>query len=363
MAENQNHNNPDQEVAPMEEESQANGNSFINTNTQSMDENSESVQSEENAAPQEPQKFTISQVGHLVRLSWLLQHGYIIAKLKANRTIKDKSVRAKMKSLKKYGQLIPATYVTGAEATEQGLELINFFTEKELESEEYEKAIVIIDGQHRLKAHINLLKEKPAEGEEKYNKDYVLMPTLNPEAAISNQLCEINSITTPWDGSDFGHAAITMIDSEELLPALEYVAELTGKGCSLPAASVYATFTDKINKSVLIRAIDGSINDILKEQTNLEYGKKIRTAVEKVFDESFVNGRLLPNWIQSKFNDRPNSKEEFVNSIVAFFATIDRQGAKQIEKLKGSRGGETKETLVNRKLSAMYAEFLNKNAQ
>lgn len=363
MEENSIYNNPDQDVAPKKEESQANGNIINNSNYSEMDENKEGVQSEENAAPQEPQKFTISQVDQLVRLSWLLQHGYIIAKLKANRTIKDKSVRAKMKSLKKYGQLIPATYVTGAEATEQGLELINFFTEKELESEEYEKAIVIIDGQHRLKAHINLLKEKPAEGEEKYNKDYVLMPTLNPEAAISNQLCEINSITTPWDGSDFGHAAITMIDSEEELPALEYVAELTGKGCSLPAASVYATFTDKINKSVLIRAIDGSINDILKEQTNLEYGKKIRTAVEKVFDESFVNGRLLPNWIQSKFNDRPNSKEEFVNSIVAFFATIDRQGAKQIEKLKGSRGGETKETLVNRKLSAMYAEFLNKNAQ
>jgi len=301
------------------------------------------------------QILDISEVEGLVTYSYLLSKGFTIAKLKANRSIKEKSVKDKMKSLKKFGQLIPATFVTGIDAVKQGLEIVDFFTDFDCDPN---KAIVVIDGQHRLVAHYRLLNEKAKEGEVKYNKEFFLMPTLNPEAAISCQLCEVNTITTPWDGTDFGHAAITMIDSNEELPALEYVAELTGEGCSLPAASCYATFSDKINKPCLIKAIDGKIADILKDSENIEYGKKIRSAVKSVFSASFINGRTLPNWIVSKWSNRKADKDSFIESMTKFFESLSRPDADAIEKQKGTRGGETKETLVNRALDAAYNKFV-----
>lgn len=318
-------------------------------------------QSAKAVAPEGVQTLNAKQVIQVVTLNNLLENGYKVAKLKANRSIKEKAVKSKMKSLKKYGQLIPATYVMGDVAVEQGLEIIDFSTNEEIDVNDLNKTIVIIDGQHRLEAHMRLLKVKPLEGEEKYNKEYFLMPTLNPEAAISNQLCEVNTITTPWDGSDFGHAAITMIDSEEELPALEFVAELTGQGCSLPAASCYATFTDKISKSCLVRAIDGKITDVLKDSSNLEYGKKVREAAKDTFSQAFINGRTLPNWIVARYNNREGSKNEFISSVVEFFNSLTRPEVEAIEKLKGTRGGDTKETLINRALNKQFDAFLKSN--
>lgn len=331
---------------------------IINNNMGNIPETGQSVEA---VAPEGVQTLSAQQVIQVVTLSYLLEKDYKIAKLKANRSIKEKAVKSKMKSLKKYGQLIPATYVMGDVAVKQGLEIVDFFTDEGIDPVEYNKAIVIIDGQHRLEAHMRLLKVKPLEGEEKYNRDYFLMPTLNPEAAVTNQLCEVNTITTPWDGRDFGHAAITMIDSEEELPALDYVAELTGQGCSLPAASCYATFTDKISKSCLVRAIDGKVADILKDSSNLEYGKKVRDAAQNVFSASFINGRVLPNWIVSRFNNRENSKKEIIDSIVNFFKCLTRPEIEAIEKIKGTRGGDTKETLINRALNKQFDAFLKNN--
>ena len=55
---------------------------------------------------------------------------------------------------------------------------------------------------------------------------------------------------------------------EEELPTLDFVSDLTCVGYSLDAASKWATFGSKINKTVLVRAINGNIDEVLRKSNN-----------------------------------------------------------------------------------------------
>lgn len=89
----------------------------------------------------------------VVTLSSLVNEGKKIARLSGNRDLNEKIVKAKMKSLEQYGQLIPAIVVDATDAINQGMEVIDFTTGDVIEKEEAVNYLVLLEGNHRYEAH------------------------------------------------------------------------------------------------------------------------------------------------------------------------------------------------------------------
>ena len=50
-------------------------------------------------------------------------------------------------------------------------------------------------------------------------------------------------------------------------------------------------------------------------------------------------------------------KVSVIDNLVDFFSSLSKEKAEQIEKAKGQRGGDTKETIINRLLNKFYEQF------
>ena len=92
----------------------------------------------------------------------------------------------------------------------------------------------------------------------------------------------------------------------------------------------------------------------LKDDKNIERGKKLLESARKSFNEDFLKKRTIPDWIISKANDWEESRAEFVDAMSRFLSSLDRETADDITNSKGKRGGDAKETIINRKLNALW---------
>ena len=129
-------------------------------------------------------------------ISELINNGYKIGRLVNNRELDDKAVKAKMKSLKAKGQLQTAIMLPAQRAKDEQLEVIDFLTEKKIKNEEIQNYLVLPEGNHRYKAHLNLLNENQEnEGKKNYQKYegkfYVMLP-LSDTLSIAEMMAEMN---------------------------------------------------------------------------------------------------------------------------------------------------------------------------
>ncbi len=296
----------------------------------------------------------------ITSLTALESEGKKIAKLVANRQIRRSIQTAKKKSLRKYGQAVPAIIVDAKTVLDQGLGILDFQTCKPIPAEEVDNYVVVLDGAHRLDAHFDLLKENK-DGKCEYTNDFYFMFPLRDNLDIGQLLAEINTCTTPWRGGDYAMGASMMISED--LPVLSFITELAQKGCSLHAASIWAALVDSITKGVIIKAMNGTVDECLKATVNLEYGKKLYYLAAKKFAEKFMNTRTLPDWVLKILNTTPVNiqRSTTVENIAAFFTDLSKEDAEEISNMKGSSGGETKEALVNRKLDELYQAYQNKS--
>ena len=286
----------------------------------------------------------------IISFTALQNEGMKIAKLAANRNIRTKVVAEKMKSLKVHGQEIPAVIVGATSAIEQGYAILDFETNAPVTPEQAAEYVVIVDGAHRFQAHLELLKDSKA----KYAGEFYFIYPLNEDQKVGQLLAEINTCTTPWKGGDYAIGA-SMIVHEDL-PVLNFITELAKKGCSLRAASEWATLTDTITKGVIVKAMNGKIDDSLKFMDNLEYGKRLYVLATEKFGEEFLKTRTLADWVLKTLNATPVStpRSTTIERIIAFFSNLAQDDAAEIVKMKGSRGGETKEALVNKRLDELF---------
>lgn len=289
----------------------------------------------------------------IFNLSELVDGGKKLAKLAANRQIRRAILTAKKKSLRQFGQAVPAIIVDAKAAVEQGFAILDFRTGAPIPTEEIENYVVVVDGVHRLDAHLNLL-EKLKEGQ--YSDDFYFMFPLNEKQNqdIGQLLAEINTCTTPWKGGDYAIGASIMVDED--LPVLSFITELAKKGCSLRAASEMATLTDTITKGVIVKAMNGKIDDSLKFTDNLEYGKRLYYLAAEKFGEEFLKTRIFPDWVLKVLNATPAStpRIDTIEKIVSFISNLSKDDAEEIVKMRGCRGGETKEALVNKRLDELF---------
>ena len=278
----------------------------------------------------------------------LKEMGLKIGRLLGNRNLDSKIIKAKKKSLKETGLLIPAVIVEAEKAIREGHEVVDFETGKRVTEENAKDYVSMVDANHRYKAHLELL-----EKDDCYHKEFYFMYPLQ-DIPVTKMLSEINIATNPWKVSDYSKGTAMVLNEE--LPLLTEINILTSKGYSVESASKWLTFDNKVNKSILVKAMGGTIVDSLKDDKNIERGKKLLESARKSFNEDFLKKRTIPDWIISKLKNDENGKSVFIEKMCSFLSGIDREIADEIEKYTGKRGEDTKESKVNKKLNELWEE-------
>ena len=271
----------------------------------------------------------------VLTLAVLASKGIKIARLSGNRNFDEKVVKAKMKSMKANGMLVPAIIVPAKKVIEAGLEIVDFETGETISEADADKYVVLADANHRYKAHLNLLEaNKDLKDEEKYKGEFYLIYALNEEIAVSRMFSEINICTNPWKGGDFPKGA--KMACKEELPLLDFIVELTEEGYPLPTASKWGTFKAGITKEIMADA----------------------KAVAEHLSKEILKSRTLIDWIIYQYDEADDDqKGATIDNLVKFFSSLNKEKAEQIEKAKGQRGGDTKETIINRLLNNFYEQF------
>lgn len=259
--------------------------------------------------------------------------------------------------MKANGMLVPAIIVDAKKAIEARLDIVDFETGETISKADADKYVVLVDANHRYKAHLNLLEaNKDLKDEEKYKGEFYLIYALNEEIAVSRMFSEINICTNPWKGGDFPKGA--KMACKEELPLLDFIVELTEQGYPLPTASKWGTFKAGITKEIMADAMAGKISDKLRKTNGLERGRRLLKAAVEHLSKEILKSRTLIDWIIYQYDEADDDqKNATIDNLVKFFLSLNKEKAEQIEKAKGQRGGDTKETIINRLLNNFYEQF------
>lgn len=295
----------------------------------------------------------------------LINSGYKIARLANNRVLDEKAIKAKMKSLRDKGQLQTAIVLPAQRAKDEQLKVIDFESDDEVKDEDIQNYLVLIEGNHRYKAHLRLMEENQKnEGKkdfEKYEGKFYVMLPLTDTLSIAEIMAEMNICTKVWKGTDYIRGAI-MSHPENVNEVLRYMAELEKKNFSLPAISIYVTDTEKVNKAMLQKFMNGEVSDTLQDteehQELIDRSKKVLEAAKDF--GSMLGTRSFADWVRSKL--APSMKftgEQVTNRLVGFFNWLSKEQITSICNSKGHRGITTKEGVINSQLNDLYKVYLN----
>ena len=251
----------------------------------------------------------------VIALSTLLERGFKIARLSGNRNFDEKVVKAKMKSMKANGMLVPAIIVDAKKVIEAGLEIVDFETGEIISAADAARYVVLVDANHRYKAHLNLLEaNKELKDEEKYKGEFYLIYALNEEIAVSRMFSEINVCTNPWKGGDFTKGAKMVC--KEPLPVLDFIEKLTDEGYPLPTASKWATFKGDITKKIMADAMAGKISDKLRKTNGLKRGERLLKAASEHLSKEVLKSRTLIDWAIKEYEEADDEqKVSVINSL------------------------------------------------
>ena len=299
-------------------------------------------------------------------ISELINNGYKIGRLVNNRELDEKAVKAKMKSLKAKGQLQTAIMLPAQRAKDEQLEVIDFLTEKKLKNEEIQNYLVLPEGNHRYKAHLNLLNENQEnEGKKNYQKYegkfYVMLP-LSDTLSIAEMMAEMNICTKVWKGTDYIRGAI-MSHPEKVTDVLRYMAELEQLKFSLPAISIYVTDTEKVNKAMLQKFMnDEEVPETLQDtEQHMELVERSRMVLEaaKGFGK-LLGTRSFADWIKAKLaSSKTLTGEQVTDRLVGFFKSLSKEQITTICNSKGERGKTTREDVINSQLNKLLDYYLH----
>lgn len=226
-------------------------------------------------------------------------------------------------------------------------------TGKPVVPEDYDKYVVILDGQHRYTAYIQ-------NGDKNKGEFYCMYP-LNEGITLQKILSEANIATKMWDGKDFASGAL-MMNPDKKLPLLEAIVDLLNQGFPLATVQKWLCFKNAgINKEVLAKAMNGKIDEKLLKTPYLEKGKRLLEAAQKSFNNDFLGKRYLVDFLIEKYENADDEKKaETMQQLVEFLVGIDRSKVDEIEKAKGQKGVIAKEQVILDKLNELYNSKFNK---
>lgn len=262
-----------------------------------------------------------------------------VAKLKANRPIDEKIVKKYKESLKEYGLLAPALYM---DASEVEAEIVDFKTEEPIANKD--GYIVLIEGCHRFQAHLELVEK----GNE-YEKVFKAVKPVNDVDALK-ALAQVNTITTKWTTGDIARGADAINPNAPRL--LKEIVELMSRGYSLNAASLWLTFTRKVTKEDIDKALNGDYSQLLHNEAEIDRRKMVLKSAEDKFGINLCKTRtMLAEWVSDKyiFTEDAN-KPTFADDMITFIDSIKED----LNSIKGKRGGRSKAELIKQRLNELW---------
>lgn len=244
-------------------------------------------------------------------IKFVSELGKKVAFVKGNRAISKKNLSQKIVSIKECGQLMPVIVVEGKAASDEGLVLVDFVTNEEVNSNEVTNYIVIIEGQHRFTAISMLQQEDIAKGTNYAPADIMVMYAQNPKGkSVKKLISELNRTSIVWDGKDYVTGAALCNPTNELLEFAKELVDLKSikagdklpnAGYSISTISKLATFSSSLDKDKLAKCMDEGTDCL--PSANIPRAMKILETARKVgFKDNYLSHKYFIDWIIDECN-------------------------------------------------------------
>ena len=291
-----------------------------------------------------------------IRFSELQAEGLKVAKIKANRDLDEKNVKAKMADLKSRGLIIPAMVVNANDALREHLDLCDFRDSNiAVDNTNADRYLVLIDGQHRYEAHLRLVEES-----EDYSRDFTFQfVQLADGVSILDVLKAVNDPGHTWTLSDYTHSAWELNKEN---PMLSFISELVSDGISFSSAAKWATLNRRLTPSMVKEAVnnEGAIDPLFTNIKYLSSGRKLFASAKKALGKAIVKSRALVDWVIDILGDA-DSKEAEANQLISFFESLTADQVESLKKAKGQKNGASKEEALRRALDKYYQALQGKS--
>ena len=211
--------------------------------------------------------------------------------VKGNRAINVKTVKAKEKSIKEYGQLSPITVVKGEDVYLSGGHLVDL-DGSDIPDEQTENYYAVLDGQHRLMAYLNLKMSLD---------DLVICEPLNVEMSIATLIAEMNICTTSWKGTDYMAAPAMSLGTRN--EVFNFAMLLRSKGCPLATISIWCTGVNSLKSKDLVSCIrNQELPRAFEDAGGYERSIKWYEAAKNKYSDAFLAKKYLITYLSKKFS-------------------------------------------------------------
>ena len=212
--------------------------------------------------------------------------------IKVNRPTDEKAIKVKKDSISEHGILCPITAVNGEEVIKSNGHLTDL-DGNDIADEHAKDYYAVLDGQHRLKAYLEL--GLPLE-------DLVVIEPLNKGVAIALLIAEMNICTKTWKGSDYMAAPAMAI--KETNAAFDFAMELQRRNFPLSTISLWACGNNKLKAKDLVASLKTrEMPQCLQEADGwCAKSRKWFEAASEKFTAKFLAKKYLISFIQDGYN-------------------------------------------------------------
>lgn len=210
-----------------------------------------------------------------------------VAFVDGNRAINKNNVKKHVESLKEFGRnLVPMLYVDAADV--EGYNLYDAESNQLVKSEDYNDYVVVLDGQHRYMAALQLANSEDCKG---FTLDNLLWQKVNLDGkSFQNVLIEVNTRTQPWKGSDYiGGCVLNAPDNE----VAHFAKSLTDLGISAKTVNKYIFLNERFAWSAAMK------DTSMLKAANINRAKAIWEVV-KTFPDKIRKRSIIIDFIMEK---------------------------------------------------------------
>ena len=323
-----------------------------------FDDDSEASNDGTQTKVDKPKSFKLKRK-QIYALSVLLGLGYKIGMLGINRKVNKNALAKKIQSINAAKGLIsPILVVTAQDCIKLGLEVTVNSVPVTSETPDLDKILVVIDGQHRLKA-VNEINKKRAKDGEKLCEAYVYLP-LNEGVDIRTLLRETNVATHPWKGGDWLVNILMNADGKIDMSMLNWVHTIS-PDCGDTSAWLWGTLNPSrvYTKAKLIEAAKSKeVLEVIANTLYFQEGKELYESAKKKFSVSLTKLKVFPKWFIDKKDDLIQKDLKMSEIMKKFKEFIDMINSDEVENIKGLKKDDnsSKDAKIKKALDRLWAE-------
>lgn len=323
-----------------------------------FDDDSEASNDDTQTKVDKPKSFKLKRK-QMYTLSVLLGLGYKIGMLGINRKVNKNALAKKIQSINAAKGLIsPILVVTAQDCIKLGLEVTVNSVPVTSETPDLDKILVVIDGQHRLKA-VNEINKKRAKDGEKLCEAYVYLP-LNEGVDIRTLLRETNVATHPWKGGDWLVNILMNADGKIDMSMLNWVHTIS-PDCGDTSAWLWGTLNPSrvYTKAKLIEAAKSKeVLEVIANTLYFQEGKELYESAKKKFSVSLTKLKVFPKWFIDKKDDLIQKDLKMSEIMKKFKEFIDMINSDEVENIKGLKKDDnsSKDAKIKKALDRLWAE-------